>query len=215
MEADDSSEPVADAVRERPAPDAAPAPSVAVEDPALVAAQREERASRRLRQTVRDMVLSMLAVFGVVLVIWLPSRLHGTPDVATVDPSPVVSGARQSESWPVLAPVGLPADWRATSARIETAADGADIVHLGYLTPTSTYAGVEQSATKAVSFVRDATLHGHESGTSRIGGVAWTRYESDDGHRSLVRTADGATYVVVGTGDWPQVEYFTSTLHPA
>jgi hypothetical protein len=161
------------------------------------------------------MVLSMLAVFGVVLVIWLPSRLHSTPDVATVDPSPVISGARQAESWPVLAPVALPGDWRATSARIETAADGADIVHLGYLTPTRAYAGIEQSATKAISFVRDATLRGRESGTSRIGDATWTRYESADGHRSLVRTADGATYVVVGTGDWSQVEYVTSTLRPA
>jgi hypothetical protein len=197
-----------------PAAPSASGPPVVVEDPALIAAQREERAARRLRQTVRDMVLSMLAVFAVVLVIWLPSRLHSAPDVRTVDPAPVVSGARQAESWPVLAPVGLPSGWRATSARIDTAADGADVVHLGYLTPTDTYAGIEQSATKAVSFVRDATIRGREAGTSQVGGVTWTRYESDDGHRSLVRTADGATYVVVGTGDWPQVEFFASTLRP-
>ena len=177
-----------------------------------MAAQRDERAARRMRQTVRDMTFSMLAVFGVVLVIWLPSRLNGSHDVATVDPTPVVSGARQAETWPVLAPVDLPVGWRATSARIETAADGADVVHLGYLTPTSTYAGLEQSATKATSFVRDATLRGREAGTAQVGGHTWTRYESDDGHRSLVRSADGATYVVVGTGDWPQVEFFASTL---
>jgi hypothetical protein len=191
-----------------------PAAPVTTEDPALIAAQREERASRRLRQTVRDMVLSLIVVFGVVLLIWLPTRLHRTPELKTADTTSVVTGARKAETWPVLAPEGLPSGWRATSARIDTASDGADVVHLGYLTPTDTYAGIEQSATKAISFVRDATVRGHEAGTSQISGVTWTRYESDDGHRSLVRTSDGATYVVVGTGDWSQVELFASTLRP-
>ncbi len=192
------------------APDAEPPH----EDPAAIAAQREERARRRLRQTARDMVISMLVVIGVVLLFWLPFRPHGdTGEVRTVDPAPVVQGARRAEPWPVLAPVGLGADWRCTSARIESAADGQDVVHLGYLSPTSTYVGLEQSATKATSFVSDATVKGREQGTVDVEGTPWTTYENEgQDHRALVRSADGATYVVVGTGPYEQLEEFAAKL---
>ena len=75
---------------EQPAEAAAPAPQQPQgEDPALIAAQREERARRRLRQTARDMILSMLVVAAGVLVLWLPFH-RSTPDpVKTVDPTSV------------------------------------------------------------------------------------------------------------------------------
>ena len=185
------------------------------EDPALVEAQREERARKRLRQTARDMVISMLVVAAGVFALWLP--LHGsTPDpVKVVDPTSVIAGARAAETWPVYAPVGLPSGWRCTSARVDTALDGQDIVHLGYLTPDDKYVGLEQSASKALTFVTDATVSGRQTGTREVGVVAWTTYQSDDGsHRSLVRTADGATYVVVGTAGWDVIDRFTSSLQP-
>ena len=183
------------------------------EDPALIAAQREERASRRLRQTARDMVLSMLVVAAGVLVLWVPFH-HSTPDpVRTVDPAPVVAGARAAEPWPVLAPVGLPSTWRCTSARVDVALDGQDIVHLGYLTPDDMYVGLEQSATKAITFLTDATVSGRQTGSRVVAGTTWTTYQNDDGsHRSLVRTADGATYVVVGTASWEVLDTFTGSL---
>jgi hypothetical protein len=185
------------------------------EDPALIAAQREERARKRLRQTARDMVISMLVVAAGVLALWLPFH-RSTPDpVKVVDPSSVITGARATESWPVLAPVGLPATWRCTSARVDTALDGQDVVHLGYLTPDSTYVGLEQSATKAISFVNDSTVSGRETGTKEVAGLTWTTYQSDDGtHRSLVRTADGATYVVVGTATWDVLDQFATSSRP-
>lgn len=211
-----------DAAAERPleAPaetvveDAAVAAAEPHEDPAAIAAEREERASRRLRQTARDMVISLAVVLAVVLLIWLPFRPSGSADdVRTVDPTPVIEGARQAEPWPVLAPVGLGADWRCTSARIEQAADGADVVHLGYLSPTSTYVGLEQSATKVTGWVFEATVKGREQGTTDVGGTTWTTYEdTEQTHRSLVRTADGATYVVVGTGPFEQIEEFAGKL---
>ena len=176
-------------------PDAVPAQAEPHEDPAVIAAEREARASKRLRQTARDMVLSLLVVLGAVLVLWLPFRHPGAADVKTVDPAPVIAGARQAETWPVLAPVGLGADWRCTSARIDQAADGLDVVHLGYLSPTSTYVGLEQSATRARSWLFEATVKGREQGTVDVSG-----------------TADGATYVVVGTGPIAQLEEFAGKL---
>jgi hypothetical protein len=183
------------------------------DDPAEVARIREERASKRLRQTVRDMVISMLVVSGAVVLLVAPWN-RGTPDpVRVVDPTSVVDGARAAESWPVLAPVRLPSTWRSTNARISTASDGQDVVHLGYLTPSTTSAAIDQSATKQLTFVRESTLGAQPVGTVQIDGVTWQRLETSDGkRRAYVREGDGATYVVSGGASWGDLTTFTDSL---
>jgi hypothetical protein len=184
-----------------------------LEDPAEIERQREERASKRLRQTARDMLISMLVVAGAVLVLVFPWNRGPSDPITTVDPSSVIAGARASESWPVMAPTGAPATWRCTSARISTAADGLAVVHLGYLTPSTEYVGIEQSATRELSFVRDQTLKADKTGTRVVGSTSWTTYETADGtHRSLVLAQDGATYVVTGTATWDDLTTFTASL---
>ncbi len=191
-------------------------PQPAAPDPAemqALAEQRAERERKRLRQTVRDMVLSMAVVAGVVLVIFQPWG-RSTPDpVRVVDPAPVVSAARQELDWPVLAPVGLPSTWRATSARLEVAGDGEGVVQTGYLSPSVKYVGLSQSQTKETAFVRDRTDKAEETGSATIGGLMWTRLETEDGtKRALVRVDDGVTYLVTGQADWPEIETFAASL---
>jgi hypothetical protein len=184
-----------------------------VDDPAEIERQREERSRKRLRQTARDMLISMLVVSGAVLLLVFPWNRGPSDPVKTVDPTPVIAGARAAESWPVMAPTGQPATWRCTSARISTASDGQDVVHLGYLTPSTEYVGLEQSATKELTFVRDQTLKADKTGTRVIGRSTWTTYETADGtHRSLVLAQDGATYVVTGTATWDDLTAFTASL---
>lgn len=183
------------------------------DDPAAVAAMRAERAERRMRQTIRDMLISMLVVTGAVVVLVAPWN-RGQPDpVRVVDPSSVIVGARATEPWPVLAPVGAPSTWRCTIARVLTAGDGQDVVHLGYLTPGTTSVGLDQSATKETSFVRDQTVDGQPAGSAVIGGVTWQRLETADGlRRSYVRQAAGVTYVVSGGASWADLTTFTASL---
>ena len=183
------------------------------DDPAEVARVREERASKRLRQTVRDMVISMLVVSGAVVLLVAPWN-RSTPDpVRVVDPTQVVQGARAAESWPVLAPQGLPSTWRCTNARISTASDGQDVVHLGYLTPSTTSAAIDQSATKQLTFVREITLDAQPAGTAQIDGATWQKLETSDGkRRAYVREADGATYVVSGGASWADLTTFADSL---
>ncbi|MDA8436328.1 MAG: DUF4245 domain-containing protein [Actinomycetales bacterium] len=185
------------------------------DDPAAVAAMREERASRRMRQTIRDMLISMLVVSGAVVLLVAPWD-RGQPDpVRVVDPTPVVAGARATEAWPVLAPVGLPTTWRCTVARVSTAGDGQDVVHLGFLTPTTTSVGIDQSATRQLSFVRDQTLGGRPAGSAVVGGVTWQKLETPDGkRRAYVRETDGVTYVVSGGAGWNDLTTFTASLVP-
>jgi hypothetical protein len=190
-----------------------PEPSEA-DELAAAAAQREARARGRMRQSVRDMLLSMLLITGVVVLLWLPfNRGDDVDPVRTVDATEVVTGARALLPWPVLAPDPLPEEWRTTVARLDPAADGETVVELGYLTPEPRFVGLSQSATKQVSFVAEVSASGEEVGTSTIEGETWQRLESEDGaRRSLVRVADGATYVVYSSGDWALLERFTATL---
>lgn len=180
---------------------------------AAAAVERAERERKRLRQTVRDMILSMAVVAGVVLLLFQPWG-RSTPDpVRTVDPTPVVSTARETADWPVLAPTGQPATWRATSARFEVAADGESVLQTGYLSPSTKYVGLAQSRTKETAFVRDRSGEGEPAGTATLGGVTWDRLETPDGkQRSLVRVDDGVTYVVTGQADWPEIEAFAASL---
>jgi hypothetical protein len=183
------------------------------DDPAEVARIREERASKRLRQTVRDMVISMLVVSGAVVVLVAPWNRSQPDPVRVVDPTSVVEGARAAETWPVLAPMGLPSTWRCTNARISTASDGQDVVHLGYLTPSTTSAAIDQSATKQLTFVRELTVDAQPAGTAQIDGVTWQKLETADGkRRAYVREADGATYVVSGGASWTDLTTFTDSL---
>ena len=183
------------------------------DDPAQVAAVREERSRRRLRQTARDMILSMLVVSGVVVVLVLPWNRGNSDSIKVVDPAPVIAAARTSIAWPVLAPQGLPADWRCTSARITSAGDSQPIVHLGYLSPAVRYVGVEESATREKAFVRDETMGGQPAGSLTVGSTTWQRLESPDGkQRSLVNVAGGVTYIVTGQAAWPDIEAFTRSL---
>lgn len=184
------------------------------DDPEAIAADRAERSRKRGRQTVRDMVLSMLVVTGAVAILFLPWNHRDVEPVKVVDPIPTVATAREIVTWPVLQP-NVPATWRCTSARISTAGDAQPIVHLGYLSPTSRYVGLEQSGTKETSFVHDAVVGGKPTGTSTINAVVWQRYESPDGlQRSLVTSVNGATYVVNSQAQWPEIEQFTRSLAP-
>jgi len=183
------------------------------DDPAEVARIREERASKRLRQTVRDMVISMLVVSGAVVLLVAPWNRSQPDPVRVVDPTSVVEGARAAETWPVLAPTGLPSTWRCTNARISTASDGQDVLHLGYLTPSTTSAAIDQSATKQLTFVRELTVDAQPVGTAQIDGVTWQKLETSDGkRRAYVREADGATYVVSGGASWTDLTTFTDSL---
>jgi hypothetical protein len=205
----DEAAPEAAAVEPAAAPAAGPDPA----ELAALAEQRAERERKRLRQTVRDMVLSMAVVLGVVLLFFRPWG-GSTPDpVKVVDPAPVVSAARVELDWPVLAPVGLPATWRATSARLEVAGDGQGIVQTGYLSPSVKYVGLTQSQTKDTAFVRERTDKGEDVGTATVGGLTWTRLENEGGkQRSLVRVDDGVTYIVTGQADWSEIETFAASL---
>lgn len=165
----------------------------------------------RTKQSVRDLLLSMgvvaLFVAFLFVAVWRPA-----PDpIRTVDVAEPLRTARAQASYEVLAPTGLSADWKPTSARFEAEGSDATSWFLGYVTPGEQYIAVTQSDSDPEAFIVEQTLQGTPEGQSSIDGEQWQQYLSGD-QRSLVLTGPEATTVVTGTVSYPELEQFAQRL---
>ncbi|TXS56717.1 DUF4245 domain-containing protein [Streptomyces sp. t39] len=156
-------------------------------------------AGMRGRQTVRGMFQSM-AVIGVVVagIYMLVPHDEKADPIKPVDYRVELLTAQRAAPYPVAAPEGLRGGWRTTSVTFDGADDHA--WHLGFLDPDTQYVAVEQStAQPAEKYVRKVTRHAEKtSATQEIRGETWQRWDGPK-YDALVRTADGATTVVMGT----------------
>ncbi len=75
------------------------------------------------------------------LIVPRPSAVSQPP----IDVVGVAQGARTQAHFTISVPQGLPAEWRATSARILQGTDNVQTWHVGYETADAQYAAVEQA----------------------------------------------------------------------
>jgi len=170
------------------------------------------RATRR-RGGIRDLVLSLLVLLAIVGVVVLASpRESGNPPRA-IDYTGALVQVRAAAKYPVLAPVGLPAGWQATSTRTDRRGATLDW-HLALLSPGHQYAAVDQSDRPAPVFISEMTERGGEQGTVSIAGKIWVRtYASLRDHRALWSAGGGTSTVVVGgNASWADLEQLASAL---
>lgn len=179
-------------------------------------------ARARRDNTPGDLVRSLAVIVLPLLVIsFLFTRNLGDHPVTVVDWTPVLAEARKQAPYPVLAPVNLPADWRATQVNWVKAGDpylnGEPAVRntwqLGFLDPDDIFIGIDQGDTQTAEFVKDETREGLSDGESVVDGQKWQRLvSSDDRTRSLVMTSKRVTSVVVGDTSYGALEAFAATL---
>ncbi|AXI79246.1 DUF4245 domain-containing protein [Peterkaempfera bronchialis] len=168
--------------------------------------------TQRGRQTVRDMILSLLVVGGVAAVVYIfIPHSEGDP-VRTVPYTVELATARRAAPYPVLAPQGLPAQWRATSVRYSADDGGHATWHLGFVTPSGSYAAVEQSDDSADGVLRAQVKGGKPDGSASVGGEDWDRYQGEP-YRALVRESGGATTVVTGSASYRELAQLAQALH--
>jgi hypothetical protein len=156
---------------------------------------------KRGTQTVRDMVLSLAVILlaAGVIYLFIPHDADKDP-VKTVDYGVELATARRAAPYPLVAPQGLPKDWRATSVSYDASSDkGGAAWHLGFLTGKDQYAAVEQSDARPTSYIEKVTQGAEQTDRSRtIDGDRWVRW-SGAKYDALVRRSDGWTTVVTGT----------------
>ena len=173
-----------------------------------------QQVKRQNPRSVRGIVLSL----GVVLLaaFWIYVFI---PHDENIDPVKPVSyrveldSARRAAPYPVAAPAGLPDGWRATSVRYDASGEEGRAWHLGFVTPDTQYAAVEQSdAKRSARYVASVTQHARKTAkTVEVRGETWTRYEGEK-YDALVRESKGHTTVVTGTATPRQLERMAAAL---
>src|ERR1017187_4307888 len=94
--------------------------------------------TRRGLGTLPSMVISMVFVTAAVLAwVAMVPRVREISQPA-VDVTSVARQVRQETGWAISQP-RLPAGWKATNARFDSAADGVSTWHAGYLSPDGHY----------------------------------------------------------------------------
>lgn len=169
-------------------------------------------AGMRGKQTIRGMFQSM-AVIGVVVAgiyMLVPHDEHKDP-IKAVDYRVELVTAQRAAPYPVAAPEGLGAEWRATSVTFER--EKAHAWHLGFLDPDNEYVAVEQSAAGSPEkYVREVTRDAAKTDRTRqVDGETWQYWEGPK-YDALVLSADGATTVVMGTAKQDRLAEMAAAL---
>ncbi|WP_327697441.1 DUF4245 domain-containing protein [Streptomyces sp. NBC_00459] len=163
------------------------------------------------QKTARDMILSLglISLAAGVIYLFIPHD-DSAPDLKRVDYRVELLTARRAASYPVAAPEGLSADWKATSVRFS--GENFDRWHLGLHDSEGEYVTVEQSTQKPSVFIADATQSARETKvTQRIGDATWTRYEGEK-YDALVLREKGSTTVVAGTAPFDRLTKVAQAL---
>ena len=177
----------------------------------------------RLRTTVRDMVLSLAVIaLPIAVVLAIKPSKAGDP-VHPVDAAAyqtTLGAARAAEPFPVLAPTGLPADWKLTSAYYNPAGgSGPAEWHLGYLTPSGGYASLEQTSESFAGYLADQHSNASQDTAVQISGATpaqWQRYTgtAPGGLRTLLYTQNAkSTVIVAGSAPLTDLEKLAAALH--
>lgn len=173
----------------------------------------------RGRETAYDMVLSMgavlLAVALILIISWRPQK----EVLPTVDYQAAVANARLQQTWPILIPASIPEGFKATSARFEPESYGSsgDVRwYLGFQTPSQEFVSLWQSDGPVKKVVAAASNNATCDGSTKIGGVTWSKCEVPDPiTRAMYKTDGEVTTIVSGTASWDELTAFASSLTPA
>ena len=136
--------------------------------------------------------------------------------VTTVDYATAVKGARADHELMVLAPPRLPAGWKATSVSYLTGMSPS--WHLGMLTDTGHYVGVEEARTTIAELAQQYVDPNATRGKDvQIGGSTWQTWTDTGGDYAVARslTARGTpveSWLVVGTAPQAQVQALAASL---
>lgn len=188
------------------------------ETEAETAARKAENSRlHRQRQTVNNLVLSLVASLGVVLLIILAvPRGTGDFEDRSVDVATLATQASASAGQQLIAP-DLDEGWLAKQAELRTSqSDRVTHWYIGYTTPDKQYAAVLQAFTPESlpaneTWVAEQLERKNATGTEQFAGLTWTTFdyqdESGDGTNvryGLSTNLENSTLVVYGT-DTPDV----------
>jgi hypothetical protein len=172
-------------------------------------AERKAQNSRnhRNRQTINNLVYSLIATVGLVAVIVLfVPRGNPIDSTPAVDYKSIAAEAQGSEPDSLLVP-SLPSGWKSNNAQLNTKTpDKVDSWYIGLITPKGEYIGIRQGFDANDSWIAEQVNKSLIKNTTTIDGVKWDVYDNrksgqDNGDvdYALVNTTGKSSIVIFGT----------------
>ncbi|MGX7825252.1 DUF4245 domain-containing protein [Actinokineospora sp. 24-640] len=182
-------------------------PETPIPDPD--AQSRPDPTARRLAQSLRDMVWSLVALLIVVGVVAAFSRgCSFSPGSPTVDPStaPTVEladtlpGTAKTVDFPLRLPA-VPPSWRANSASTDGLPPTSVVVRAGWLTPQR-FVQLSQSGAPAADLLRAETelTDPAPAGEVVLGSAKWTVYPGRRDEVAWLADLGDVRLLITGTG---------------
>lgn len=175
-------------------------------------------ARKRGSETIGDMARSMIVVLiPVAFVAGLVGLLRPSSEtIRDVEWQPALEQARAAAEFDLVGPDEVPEGWTATRVAYETGTSSSDGVwRMNFVTADGTYVGLVQRAGDAERVIRTELPDVEPDGTSSVAGESWDRYveqDADDPDRALVSVRGDSVIVILGSGDYPELEEFASWL---
>lgn len=164
----------------------------------------DSAAKHRAKQTVRNLILSMLVSFGIVMVMVLGLPRDDSSRITPVDYLQVAQEAEASVKRQILAPA-IPSDWWSNGARLENELD-VQSWYLGFVTPDNQFIGMNQAFESNPSWLA-LTLQGNwQDGELLVGDKTWQIWptlnpKNPPGTKeyAMVHEFNGSAVVLFGT----------------
>lgn len=168
-------------------------------------------AERRAKQTVRNLVLSMLATLGVVALIVLGVPRDDSSLIQRIDHMQVAQEAKASLNKNVLAP-SIPDTWWSNAARLEKEL-GLDVWYVGFVTGDNQFIGLSQAFESNASWEADVLAGNQFSDEVEISGLTWELYPTRNpanppGTKEFAMLHRSGTTTVVIYGTAAESEFF-------
>lgn len=187
-----------------------------------IAREQQEFAAkqRRAKQTVRNLLIALLACLGVVVVLLVAVPRDDSSRLSTVDFHQVADGLQDSAAMTLAVP-DVDDRWIANRADYTPDTDtGLDVWYVGLRTPNKQFISITQSSEVNATWQVQQLTPRKATGTTTIDGVEFTVYDqrddSDYAGRSdyaLTADVDGTTLIFNGTADDDEfAQLVTATL---
>ena len=140
------------------------------------APEQDSGAKHRAKQTVINLVLSLVACLGIVIVTVLAVPRDDSNRIKPVDYVAAADAAEASSKLNLVTPE-LPAGWWANQAKWnETAADGVKVWKVGFVGPKNQYVGVTQGFAVNPTWVALQTVGFEPDTASTAKNSRWTKW---------------------------------------
>ena len=164
----------------------------------------DSAAKHRAKQTVRNLILSLLVSLGLMVALVLGVPRDDSNRVNPVDYAQIAQEAEATVNKTVLAPT-VPADWYSNGARLENELD-VQSWYIGFVTPDNQFIGMNQAFESNPSWLA-LTLQGNwQDGEVVLDGKTWQIWptltpSNPPGTKeyAMVHEHEGSAVVIFGT----------------